>query len=226
MNYTKLYNTLNDFEVQKRIAVTNLDKAKKNTERLNRVKTAKENSERLIETVTNRIQDLKLLQSIVKQEEVAFKERRLDYIAGSITEQLDYIFPKKDLKAYIDCNFERNNMKLRLLLLDNGENYRPPYLTEGKFAQQLISFSSAAACTTLLGKNILYLDESFSNGSQDNLDKTQKLLKSHVDKGFQIILISQSSVLFNDLPRREIHLVSDDGKFVNKVEYKDYLGGD
>lgn len=222
MNCTAEHEMLNRYSLFVDSASVRLAKIKKDAKKVSVLKAASSNTLDLHESMKQRLVDLKLLQKIVKAEEIAFKERRLNFISGSITEQLEYIFPKKGLRANVSCNFERNNMRLRLTLSDPENSARPPYLTEGKFAQQLISFSAAAACTSLLSRNILYLDESFSNASQDNLEKTQHLLKSHVDKGFQIILISQSSVLFNDLPRREIHLISDDGKFVNSVEYKDF----
>lgn len=222
MNLDALANKMNEYTTFCSLTKFKLEEAEKNVVKQHRLINAKTTLDLLTEDCTNKLTDLRVLKQIVKREEIAFKERRLAYIAGKITEQLDYIFPAKGLRSEINCNFERNNMKLKLALVDGSNNVRPPYLTEGKFAQQLISFSAAAACTELLGKNILYLDESFSNASQDNLERTQSVLQSHRDKGFQIILISQSSVLFNDLPRREIHLHSTDSKFVTEVEYKDY----
>lgn len=226
MDLDKMANLLNSYDANTKLASIRLKEAEVNLEKYQKVKSMRNTLDLLMEDCENKLTDLKILKQIIKKEEIAFKERRLAYISGKITEQLDYIFTEKGLRSEITCNFERNNMKLKLGLVDDSGVVRPPYLTEGKFAQQLISFSAAAACTELLGKNILYLDESFSNASQDNLEKTQKILNSHREKGFQIVLISQSSVLFNDLPRREIHLHSEDGKYVSRVEYKDFTSSE
>ncbi len=166
--------------------------------------------------------DLKVLQEVIGREEVAFKQRRLSYLDGNITESLQYIFPRKSLYAKTSCNFDRKNTKLHLSLVDKKGYVRPTYLTEGKFAQQLISFTAAKSCTKLLGKNKLYLDEAFSNSSEDNLLKMQKLLQESVNEGFQIILISQSNLLFSDIPHHQIILDSSGGEFVDSVKYIDF----
>jgi hypothetical protein len=176
----------------------------------------------LLAYVDQLLVDLKVIQQVTRREEIAFKQRRLGYIDGIITEGLAYIFPAKHLVARTECNFQRNNTKLQLSIIDSRGNVRPPFLTEGKFAQQLISFMAASAAITLLGKNILYLDESFSNASEDNLGKMQSLLRACIDGGNQVFMIAQSPLAFADLARREIHLMSNDGIFVDKVEYEDW----
>lgn len=62
--------------------------------------------------------DLKVLQEVIGREEVAFKQRRLSYLDGNITESLQYIFPRKSLYAKTSCNFDRKNTKLHLSLVD------------------------------------------------------------------------------------------------------------
>jgi hypothetical protein len=179
-------------------------------------------SSTLLSFLKQRLLDFRVLQEIVGKEEVSFKQRRLSYLDGNITENLQYIFPKKSLYAKTSCNFDRKNMKLHLSLVDTKGYIRPAYLTEGKFAQQLISFTAAKSCTKLLGKDKLYLDEAFSNSSEDNLLKMQKLLQESVNEGFQIILISQSNLLFSDISHHEIVLNSSNGEFIDSVKYVDF----
>lgn len=181
-----------------------------------------EESNTLLLFLKQRLVDLRVLQEITGKEEIAFKQRRLCYLDGNITESLQYIFPKKSLYAKTSCNFDRRNTKLHLSLVDKKGYVRPTYLTEGKFAQQLISFTAAKSCAKLLGKNKLYLDEAFSNSSEDNLLKMQKLLQESINDGFQLVLISQSHLLFSDISHHEIILSSSCGEFVDSVEYNDF----
>lgn len=222
MDLTTVRIYLEEFEAKSNFAKIQLAEARKMEERRKVILSLMLESDALVEYLTTLTIDLRVLKEIVKREEAAFKRRRLSYLDGSITEKLSYIFPKKNLCARTECNFERNNTKLRLSLVDEKGNVRPPYLTEGKFAQQLISFAAAQSCTKLLGRNKLYLDEAFSNASEDNLIKMQELLKTCVEDGFQIILISQSPLLFSDIKRHEIILKSQDGQFIDSVVYQDY----
>lgn len=180
-----------------------------------------EESNAILEFLNSQVLNFKLLNEIVNTEERSFKERRLGFLEGCLTSQMEYIFPKKKLRAKINCNFNRNKMKLRLNIVDPAGHVRPPSKTEGKLNQQLISVTAAYGCTKLLNKNILYMDEPFSNSSEDNLIKLQKMLNQFVEEGFQLILISQSPLLFADMSRRVIKLRSSNGVLVDRIEHED-----
>jgi DNA repair exonuclease SbcCD ATPase subunit len=166
--------------------------------------------------------EMKVITRVVRDEEVRFKEKRLRFVDDNITERLDIIFPSKGLVAETHCDFNHLQTKLRLYLKDRFGNLRPPYVTEGKGAQQLISFTAAESTLRLLGKNILYLDEAFSNASGETLEKIQPMLQKSVEDGFQLIVVSHSDEIYSNLSRREIHLESYDGEFVGNVVIKDF----
>lgn len=221
MNSADVKRRLSLFDVALGVMKSKLEEARKVEGKRQQLLELVKESDLVVSYLAEILEDLKVLNTVVGKEEVAFKKRRLAFLESSITDQLDSIFPKKKLHVAIDCNFDRYKTKLRLNIVDSNNNVRPPSKTEGKLAQQLISVTSAYGCVKLLGKNILYMDEPFSNSSEDNLIKLQKLLNRFVVEGFQVILIAQSPLLFADIERRLILLRSRNGIVVDHVDYQD-----
>lgn len=57
-----------------------------------------------------------------------------------------------------------------------------------------------------LNTQTVYVDEAFGVSSKANLPKIGEILQESINDGLQVILISQSSELYNSVSRREIHL--------------------
>lgn len=149
---------------------------------------------------------LSAFQSVTDKEDLAYKERRVNYLCSYIDTNLEHVFPYDNFKSKIKLDLKYNNKKAELLLLDKYDKARIPAYSEGKMLRQLISFSSAVGLTECLGKSSIYMDEAFSASSPENLTKASKVLGSLLKKNFQVILIEQTNEIYKDLPRREIIL--------------------
>jgi hypothetical protein len=172
----------------------------------------------------NHVLKLEQLLKIINQEDAAFRERRIAFLNEHVTEELLKIFPSKGYEAKIDCDFKRSNGIATLTLKDKYGIERIPEITEGKLCQYLISFASTVGAVKGLGTNNIYIDEAFGVSSSNNLPKIGEIIANTVEGGLQIILISQNSGLYTDIPRREIHLLLDETEDVARVEKIEDLG--
>jgi hypothetical protein len=222
LNTSIVRTTFDDFDYQLRTLKYSLKVSEELIKKRDVVKSRLSDANNLLRELDALRNVLKVVMRVVRDEEVKFKGRRLHFVDNNITESLDIIFPLKGLVAETHCDFQYLKTKLRLYLRDRSGNLRPPYVTEGKGAQQLVSFTAAESTLRLLGKKILYLDEPFSNASDETLEKIQPMLKKCVENGFQLILVSHSDCVYSGLKRREIHLQSSDGEFVREVVVQDF----
>lgn len=155
----------------------------------------------------------------------AFQKNRVAFVENSLAENIELLFPKFNFIPKISYSFERNCMKSELLLQDARGNFRYPRLTEGKFMQQLIGFTSAINVLELLGADTFYIDEAFSNASMNNKEKMSDVLESYHRRGIQMILISQSPECYSALSRREFHL-ENNGDFCVVTKVEDFVRGE
>lgn len=158
----------------------------------------------LLEDLENYINNLNFLLKVVNIEEVNFKERRLGYLNQSITEALAQIFPNEQFVARIDCNVVRGRNYAQLILYDRDGNERMPFVQEGKMCQYLISFAAVKGVTTALGSETMFIDEAFGAASSDNTQKMGPIIQNIAESGIQVILVSQNSNLYENVPHREI----------------------
>ena len=221
INTTSVRSAINSLERVLASKEAQLKTALKLDKKRNSLKVLLDDAESVIEDLKSMMQMSHRVGIAVGQEEVNYKQRRLNIVDNNITARLDAIFPKKGLIAFSDCDFKRNQTRLKLYLKDSSGNLRPPYITEGDGAQQLISYTAAESCLELLNHNKMYLDEAFCRASEQTLLQVQDILKNSVTNGFQIIMISHSSLVYNDVPRREIRLVTD-GRYVTRIDEVDF----
>lgn len=148
----------------------------------------------------------------VKVEDANYKNRRLSFLQNSIKHNLDLIFPEDDYTIKLTNEVKRGKPRVALTLSKDGTKFTNPKNSSGGLQQQLISFSACMAIIDLLDKNKFFIDEAFSAGSPENQEKIGKIINSYYSAGTQMILISQGSSLYQDLPRNEIHLKTKHGK--------------
>ena len=92
-----MQNKLVWYDSELKMLHSKLEETVKNEVKRQKLTTLLEESKELIQFLKQRLLDLRVLQEVVGKEEVAFKQRRLGYLDGNITESLQYIFPKKSL---------------------------------------------------------------------------------------------------------------------------------
>ncbi len=166
----------------------------------------------------NHLVKLEQLLKVLEKEDADFRERRIRFLSEHITQELLKIFPTEGYQARVDCDFKRGAGRATLTLIDKYGVERIPEITEGKLCQYLISFASTVGAVKGLNTNNIYVDEAFGVSSTDNLPKIGDILKSTVEDGMQLILISQSAELYANIPRREIHLKLDEFCDASTVE--------
>lgn len=159
----------------------------------------------------------------VQKEDSDFKTRRIEYLNDIITERLSQFFPNDGLicKLAFDDKYKSSNATLRLE--DANGFLRKPQISEGKLCQYLISFIASDSVVRSLGKNIIYIDEAFGVASTKKLEDVGRLIAQSVQDGIQIILVSQRSELYAEIPHREIVMHKDE--ILDQVvidEIKDY----
>lgn len=152
---------------------------------------------------------MNLFYKVSAQEDINYKNRRINFLSNYIDKNLAVIFPEENFKSEIVCDFKYLTNKATLKLRDESNNVRIPEITEGKLCQELISFSSALGIVESLGKNKVYMDEAFAASSAENLAKVSSLLLRAVENGTQVILIEQTNNGYKDIPRREFKLYKD-----------------
>lgn len=206
MNIDELKRKRNNYYkhlIQKKV---NLETAKEANAKIDTLKTSHLKIEKLLNVAVTYKSYLTKLHNIAESEDTAFKDRRIKYLDSIITEELAKIFPNNNFKAKITCDFKHNTNKAYLNLVDQLGYVRPPYITEGKLCQYLISYAATVGVIKGLGYHNIFIDEAFGVSSVGNLQKIGKILQHTVEDGIQIILIGQNPVLYSDIARREITL--------------------
>lgn len=199
-----------------------LQLAKQTNSRLKELHRERENLEKLKSANKQYLDAIKLTQKVSLKEYSNFKTNRLKFLESCIDKNLLEIFPHKMLRSKI--NFVEGDKNAVLTLTDADGNIRIPSMTEGGLAQELIGFTSAASVLECTGASIFYFDEAFAMSSMQNKDALGKLVYRYVqEKGVQIIMISQSPLLYENLTRREIVLESNPSTgYVELKETVDY----
>ena len=145
--------------------------------------------------------------TVCNREDNSYRERRINYITSYIDNNLETIFPNEGFKSKIYFDYKHKAQRVKLTLIDKLGVERNPRITEGMMLQQLISFSASIGLCECMMQRKIYMDEAFSASSPENLTKVSKLIKSLIEKDFQVILIEQKDDIYKDLPRREINLI-------------------
>lgn len=142
----------------------------------------------------------------VENEDARYKSSRIGYLQDSLSEKIDLMFPYEVFEPSLNYETVRGKNKVSLTLKDMSGCERNPFITEGKFMQELIGFVSSMSVIELLGTKLFLIDEAFSAASEENKIKVGELLQTYIDQGIQVILISQDSNVYSYLNRREINL--------------------
>lgn len=152
--------------------------------------------------------DLYSINAAAREAEHNYQNRRIQYLNVLITDALKEIFPKEDLRVEIIYDFHRKDT-IRLKLVDRFGNESNPMIAQGQLMQYVISFVAVAGITTGLGYKNLFIDEAFGVAAASKLPDLGDILKSYIDKGMQIILVSQNDNLYKGIPHRVINLEKD-----------------
>ena len=207
---------MTDFKNNKKLYEMYLDrlkldyeKAKEMNDKITILRKRLQHVNLLLDDVENYVKNLNFLLRVVNIEETNFKKRRLGYLNQSITEALAEIFPNEQFIAKIDCDVVRGKNYAQLILYDRDGNERMPFVQEGKMCQYLISFAAVKGVTTALGSDTMFIDEAFGAASADNTQKMGPIIQNIAENGIQVILVSQNSSLYENIPHREIYCHKD-----------------
>lgn len=192
------------------LARNKLNKAKetqaKREELLPKVKKAKE----CLDELETEIENMKIYRKLLEREDGIYQDNRTSFMESQIEESVARIFPTKNYKVNLKLKPFRGKLRASLTLKDKSGRISRPKMGEGKFCQQLISYSASCAISKTYSVDKICSDEVFSASSPGNLSKVGGILKDSIESGIQMILVEQQTEVYKDLPRREIHLKLDD----------------
>lgn len=175
----------------------------------------KETTERLrvannsLVKVTNLRRKLQLLLTEAQDQDIEYKNRRLDYISLQVTEFINKAFPYDGYEAKVLCEPKRG-FTTSLQLIDGEGHNRLVHMSEGKFNQALISLGSCISITISLGAEMILLDEPIAVSDANNIVLVSQMYDELVKQGVQIILIEQRPEGYQGVEnRRELRLTKD-----------------
>lgn len=206
--YEDIINYRNDYQRRIYNKVAEVERAKATNAERNKLLLKKQELDSICELMDRYLKDTKLLLTAIDKEDRDYKNKRIDFIDSLITDGLARIFPQDRLKAHLDCDFNRKNEAV-LSLTDIYNNELDPDICSGKLQQYLICFTAVIAIIRGLQIPNLYIDEAFGVAAPEILGDLGQLLHEQVDDGMQVIIISQNPGLYQDIPRREIHIRKD-----------------
>ena len=187
-----------------------LEKAEKTNNTLKVLKAKHEQLDRWLNNANDYINYLKFFENITISEAKEFKKRRVEFLNDLITKELANFFPNEGFTANIVFEHKYGSNKAYLVLKDKDGNERRPYMSEGKLLQYLVSYSCVLGVVEGLGVSNVYIDEAFGVASEAKLTDLGELLDKTIEKGIQVILVSQRSTLYSNTPRREFLLSKDE----------------
>lgn len=184
-----------------------IDEIKRENARVEYLNLRIQNTTEANSNLTNYIKTLDNILLRSKEQDIKYKNDRIGSIEDNVKDGIDLIYPNDDFGVKITYSNERNKSRSRLHLIDSEGYTRNPKNTEGGLMKQLIGFSSSMSVVTLLNTMKFYIDEAFGAGSPENRAKVGQIINNFLNKEVQMFLVSQSPEVYQDIPRREIHLI-------------------
>ena len=219
----KYHNMLQELEISLALKKKKLEEAKIINRKRQQLQTQKQHIDSLSSELFVRLNNLKFILAAVQEESAAFASRRINYLGACIDEHLACAFPTKGFYTELIPDVYRGKKVIELNLKNRFGNGGPPSVRNGKMCMEIISFSASACVADCLATDKIYSDEAFAASSVENLTNAGRILKSYIDRGFQIFLVEQKPDVYKDLPRHEIHLINDPETLQVVVDsYKDY----
>lgn len=205
-------NRLNSLRAAYMKEVNQLSVIKSTNARAERLRDSIAEIDNYLEVAPVYVEALSSILRITKDEYTKFQESRVSFIENSLAYILTILFPNEDFTPKLNYSVERNNIQCELIFIDGNGNTRYPRITEGGFMKDLVGFTSAIKVLELLGSKTFYIDEAFSRASQENKEKMGDIIKNYLDDGLQMIMISQSSECYHNLPRKEFYLLKENNE--------------
>lgn len=182
--------------------------AKESNTKLERYQKLLDEALDLSKTARAYLNALKITLDITQKESQNLKETRQFILEQEVTNVLSTVFEGEQFRAKLDVNTNLKTKTADLTLISRNGYRRKPVLSNGKCAQQVVSFSVVKSVLDFLDCDLVVLDEAFASSDRENLLKLSKLL-SDTAKEKQIILVEHKEEIYKNLPRREIRLTKD-----------------
>jgi hypothetical protein len=186
-----------------------LERAKINNERYDKLKERRDQLSLLCIGYDKLIEEHRLIDRMILEEETRFRQNRVDYLNDMITDRLALFFPNDNRTAHLLFENKRGIMRASLLLEDGMGNQEDTNVSASDFQKYLIGFTATCGILEAQDKHIIFVDEAFGVADKDNVVKMGECLDKSVKSGTQIILISQNADLYSSVERREFVLSRD-----------------
>lgn len=182
-----------------------LEQAKISNAKLEELQVEQKRVNTLIKDLSTYTASLSQLGVAASKESNEFKNKRIEFLNGVLTEALQQLFPDDGFQAKVSFDFNRSD-KAELELVDSAGHVHTASMCEGQLLQYAISFSAVSWILKALGKNVLFVDEAFGASDMDRLPMLGDIIAKLAESGMQVILIGQNPALYENVPRREFWL--------------------
>ena len=149
------------------------------------------------------------------------QEDRIAFLNEYITNRLASLFPEHGYAARLNYDKGRADT-VRLELIKPDGTVSTPNIGQGQLMQYIISYSAVESIAQGLGVKNIFIDEAFGVCAENKLPEIGDMINASVNEGCQIILVSQHSELYDNIPHREIRLEMGEDCVTKVSEVKDF----
>ena len=163
--------------------------------------------------VRKRLQDTKKTVNTMRTASMAiakkYREDRINILTKEIERNLALLLPDENFKVRIDFRSVKERYYADLYVSKGGGDWFLPKAQNGKFIQQIISFSAMYSINKMRGCKVIFSDESLSSADKNSLVEIRPLLEELLDEGFQLVIIEHKEEMYKGIKRKENLIIKD-----------------
>lgn len=156
-----------------------------------------------------------------------YRQTRLGILTKEIERNLELLLPEENFKVKIDFRSIKDRYYADLYVSKSGGEWFLPKAQNGKFIQQIISFSAMYSVNKMRGCKVIFSDESLSSADKKSLTEIKPLLEELLSEGFQLVIIEHKEEMYKGICRKENLLIKDrELGSISEHQVKVYEGGE
>lgn len=185
-------------------------KLEKGNKRYNELVSEKHKLELCISNAERLKEQCLRLNQFISDGEAKWRQSILEQIESEVEQALEFVYPNDGYKVKLDVRVLRGRIHVDSYVTSlslkriKGKMKR----TQGMLFRQIVTLSAIVCIINLLGVNTVYVDETFSGASLDNLIRARKLLSWYNTRGVNMIIIAQNHIVSSDIKNSNIITVS------------------
>ena len=176
------------------------------------------------EELTTYFRLLKHIRDVLDVYMVNYSRARRDRIETMCEEILQVLYPTEDFGVLLDIDKSYSKLRAQLFIGHKDQplsKWHSPKSSNGGFVQQLAVAAVIHCICTMLNVPVMLMDEQFCSSDSENASIVPKIFIKRRE-GQQTLLIEHKPEIYEDCPRRMIHLNKNRVKgYIDKIEYED-----